>query len=246
MTHTTISIKTDDGSAPAHVFRPESVGPHPAALIFMDGIGMRPALYSIGERLAAHGYHALMPDMFYRMGPYEAPNAVALFSNPEAGKAWWGKVVAVASADAMMRDTRAYLAHFQAQSDVIQGKVGVTGYCMGGRLAIVAAETYPDVVVAAAAYHPGGLVVDAPDSPHKHVDKIKGQIFVGAAKEDAHMNADQQQTLRDAFAAAHVVAEVVQFNAKHGWVPGDTPIHDAAETEHHYETLFALFDRMLR
>jgi len=54
----------------------------------------------------------------------------------------------------------AYLDHLAAR------RCGVTGYCMGGRLALLAAEAYPDRIAAAAAYPPGGLVGDAPDSAH--------------------------------------------------------------------------------
>ena len=50
-----IEIATRDGLAPGHVFRPEGPGngPWPAVLVFMDGIGIRPAMLEIGERLAA-------------------------------------------------------------------------------------------------------------------------------------------------------------------------------------------------
>ncbi len=37
----------------------------------MDGLGIRPALFDMGERMAAHGYFVLLPDLFYRAGRYE-------------------------------------------------------------------------------------------------------------------------------------------------------------------------------
>jgi carboxymethylenebutenolidase len=41
----------------------------------MDGLGIRPAILEIGEQLAANGYLALLPDLYYRSGPYEPMNA---------------------------------------------------------------------------------------------------------------------------------------------------------------------------
>src|SRR5438105_12795476 len=49
----------------------------------MDGIGIRPAMLEIGERLATYGYFVLLPDLFYRSGAYAAMNAQTVFTDPE-------------------------------------------------------------------------------------------------------------------------------------------------------------------
>jgi carboxymethylenebutenolidase len=71
-----IEIKTRDGSCPSYMYRPVAAGACPAVLIFMDGLGIRPAMLEIGERLATHGYFVLLPDLFYRSGPYEPMDPV--------------------------------------------------------------------------------------------------------------------------------------------------------------------------
>src|SRR5665213_3713624 len=81
-----IEIKTRDGSCPSYVFRPDAGGPWPAVLIFMDGPGIRPAVLELGERLATHGYYVLLPDLFYRSGPYEPMDPRVVFSDPEKRK----------------------------------------------------------------------------------------------------------------------------------------------------------------
>ncbi|MCX5745538.1 MAG: dienelactone hydrolase family protein, partial [Proteobacteria bacterium] len=66
---TKIDISTRDGVCPCDVFRPDGAPPAagwPAVLVFMDGIGIRPAMLEVGERIAAHGYFVLLPDLFYR------------------------------------------------------------------------------------------------------------------------------------------------------------------------------------
>ncbi len=53
----TVTIETGDGRCDASIFRPDSgAGPWPAVLFYMDGVGIRPALFAMGERLASHGY----------------------------------------------------------------------------------------------------------------------------------------------------------------------------------------------
>ena len=229
-----LSIATDDGVAPAFEY-----GSGPSVLFFIDGIGMRPAMHALAERLGNAGYRVLMPDLFYRIGPYEAPEPAKLFSDPAVRGAWFGRVMATTTAEKVLGDCRAYLAQ-------LDGDVGTTGYCMGGRMSLVAAATFPDRIVAAAAYHPGGLVTDAPDSPHLLVSKIAASVYVGGAMDDATFTDAQRQQLDDALTAAHVDHQVELYPAKHGWVPGDTPVHDAAQAERHWDTLLALLARKLR
>jgi carboxymethylenebutenolidase len=229
-----ISIKTDDGTCPAYEF-----GSGPSVLFFIDGIGMRPAMHELGERLGKAGYHVLMPDVFYRLGEYTAPDPKALFSDPAVGQAWFQKVFQHASADKIMRDTKAFLAH-------LPGKVATTGYCMGGRLSITAAGTYPDRIVGAAAYHPGGLATDDPTSPHLLAGKIKAKLYIGAAKEDKSFDAAQQQRFTKALDDAHVDYKLEVYNAMHGWVPSDTPVHDDAAAEKHWTTLLDLLGKTLK
>jgi carboxymethylenebutenolidase len=82
LTHTETPIKTEDGFCPTHTFEPDSEGPWPGVLMYMDGIGMRPALWEIATRIAAQGYWVLLPNLFYRVG-YNAEHGVDVFTDPE-------------------------------------------------------------------------------------------------------------------------------------------------------------------
>jgi carboxymethylenebutenolidase len=210
----------------------------------MDGIGMRPALFPMGERLAAAGYYVLLPDVFYRAGAYTAPDPTQLFGDPATRAAWFTKIREHAQPEMIMRDTRAFLDHLRAATS--HDRFGTTGYCMGGRLSLTAAGTYPTEIAAAAAYHPGGLVTDQPDSPHLLAPKIKAVVYVGGASEDASFTDEQSRALDQALTAAGVDHTVETYPARHGWVPSDTPAHDPAQAERHWETLLALFERTLK
>ena len=236
MAATQIEIATEDGTCPAYVYGDPGA---PSVLLYIDGIGMRPAIRAVGERIAAAGYHVLVPDLFYRMGPYTAPDPKALFTDPEVQAAWFAKARGALDPARTMRDTRAFLDH-------LSGPVAVVGYCMGGRMAVTAAATYPDRIVAAAAYHPGGLVTDAADSPHLLAAKIKARLYVGRATDDRGFTDDQAARLDQALTEAGVDHVIELYPARHGWVPSDTPVHDPAAVARHDETLLALLGETLR
>jgi carboxymethylenebutenolidase len=241
-----IELETRDGICPAYVYRPSAKGPWPAVLVFMDGPGIRPALLELGERLATYGYYVLLPDLFYRSGPYEPMDPRALFSDPEKLKVLREKFFAPATAANIMSDTRAFLDYLAAQPDVQRGPIGTTGYCMGGLMSLTAAGTYPDRIAATASYHGGRLATDAPDSPHLLAPKIKSRVYVAGAIDDASFPDDMKQRLEEALTRAGVDHKIETYQAKHGWVFRDTLVYDAAAAERHWQTLLALFDSTLR
>lgn len=246
MNRTLLTIETRDGRCEASFFRPDGRGPWPAVLVYMDGLGMRPALFTIADRIAAHGYAVLLPDLFYRAGPYTAPEPSKFFSDPVLRDAWRAKFIGSVSQANAMSDTRAFLDFLAAQPDVKPTKIGTTGYCMGGAFSLAAAGTFPDRVAAAASFHGARLATDAPDSPHLLAPQMKARVYVAGAIEDASFPDDMKKRLDDALTAAGVDHTVVTYEgARHGWVPPDTPVHDPAAAERHYDALFELFDATL-
>jgi carboxymethylenebutenolidase len=241
-----IAIKTRDGTCPSYVYKPAGKGPWPAVLVFMDGLAIRPAMLELGERLATLGYFVLLPDLFYRSGPYEPMDPHAVFSDPEKRKILFEKFFAPATPANVMSDTHAFLEYLAAQPQVLQGGIGTTGYCMGGLMSLTAAGTYPDRIVAAASYHGGRLATDAPDSPHLLAPKMRARIYVGGAIEDQSFPDDMKERLERALNEAGVAHRIETYQAKHGWVFRDTPVYDAVAAEHHWETLGALFAATLK
>jgi carboxymethylenebutenolidase len=241
MRHTELTIQTVDGRCPAHVFEPEGTGPWPAVLMYMDGIGIRPALFSLAERLAVAGYYALLPDLFYRSGPYTPPDPRQLFADPQVRADWLRRYIGTVTIESAMRDTAAFLEFLAAQADVRQPKIGTVGYCMSGKLALAAASRFPDRVAAAASYHGGALGSDAPDSVHRMMKGVQAVLYVGVASNDP-----PPRLLAEALREAGVTHTIETYPAQHGWVPGDTPVHDAAAAERHWETLLGLLAATLR
>ena len=214
--------------------------------MYMDGIGYRPAMFSMAQRLADAGYLVLLPDLFYRAGPYEAPDPKTLFSDPATREAW-RKFVGSATIANAMSDTAAYLEWLAARPDVCGPRVGTTGYCMGGRFSLAAAGHHPDRVAAAASFHGADLANDAPDSPHLLAARMtRAKIYVAGAVEDASFPDDMKSRLAEALTTAGVDHRIETYEGmRHGWVPADTPVHSPDGAERHFRALFELFGSAL-
>jgi len=242
-----VAIPTPDGGARAYSFHPDGKGPWPAVIFFMDAPAIRPALFQMCERLASNGYFVLLPDMFWRAGPYAPINMAEAFKDEESRRAIFGKFMASTDPVRSSRDTGAFLDWLAKQPEVKGDKVGITGYCMGGGLSLRAAGDYPDRVIASAGFHGGRLATDAPDSPHLLAPKIKAKVYVGGADEDAGFPPEQADRLREALTAAGVENTVeIYAGAKHGYAPPDMPAYNEAASERHWREMLKLFDEKLK
>lgn len=244
MSQTQVQIPTPEGSARAFAFTPAGEGPWPAVILLMDAPAIRPALFEMSERLAAHGYFTLLPDLFWRAGPYKPIDPREVFGDPEARRRLLEPLISSTDPQRSVADIGAALDWLAAQPQVAPGPVGLTGYCMGGGLALRAAGTYPDRIAAVGAFHAGRVATDAPDSPHRLASHIKARVYVGGADQDASFPPEQADRLREALTAAGVENTVeIYTGARHGYAPSDTPVHDEAAAERHWRALFALLDR---
>ncbi|HKB60614.1 MAG TPA: dienelactone hydrolase family protein [Gallionellaceae bacterium] len=241
-----IALSTRDGICPCHVYHPTGNGPWPAVLVYMDGIGIRPAMLEVGERLAGYGYFAMLPDLFYRTGPYAPKNARTVFVDPEQRKEHLEKFMPQLSAANIMSDTQAFLDYLDGRADVQRGGIATTGYCRGGNLSLTAAGTYPERIVACASYHGSRLANDQPDSPHLLAPRIKARVYIGGASEDATFPDDMKQRLEQALTAAGVEHTIETYPAHHGWVLSDTLAYNAEAAERHWQTLTALLAETLK
>lgn len=244
MPHTEVQIKTQDGACPTHVYTPDGRGPWPAVIVYEDAIGIRPAMMEIAEHIANAGYYVLLPNLFYRVG-FVAGDPKTLFSDPESRKDLMTRIIPSASAANVARDTEAFLAFIDKQPRAEHGKIGIVGYCMGGRVALYVAGQFGDRIAAVGAYHASGVATDAPDSPHRFANNISARVYVGGAIEDAGFDEAQKERLERALTDAGVEHTIETYNARHGFVPRDMPVHDEAATQRHWKTLLDLFGRSL-
>lgn len=243
-----VGIPTPDGTADAYLTRIAEGGPYPAVLLYMDAFGLRPHLRAMADRLAAAGYVVLVPNVFYRYGKapvVELPEFIDLATRPELVQNIL-PVIQTLTPELAMQDAAAYLDWLAASPLTAGEPVGLTGYCMGAKLALLTAGTYPDRIAAAAGFHGAYLATDASDSPHKLADRITAELYFGHADQDAGNPAEQIDCLDKALSAAGVRHRGETYaGAQHGYTQADTSSYSEEATERHWAALLDLFGRRL-
>ena len=246
---TTVAITTPDGVCDAAFIHPAS-GAHAGVIIWPDAFGLRPTMRDIGKRIAAEGYSVLVPNPFYRTAKapvFDDPSKFDFGNQTDRAKlnTLTGPLNAPGAAE---RDATAFVAWLDMQKQVdTKKKIGTQGYCMGGPLVVKTAATVPGRVGAGASFHGGSLVTDKPDSPHLLASKIKARMYFGIAANDDMRQPDAKDKLREAFAAAHVPAEIEVYGSNHGWCVADMPlqngkpIYNKADAERAWGKLVALY-----
>ncbi len=259
MNKSSIDIKVGSGTMKTEVIVPDASkgsGPFGAVFFMVDGAGFRASLVEIGERIAKMGYLVYIPQLFFRSGspfdllpagtPHDMRKFEGVFGDPELRGKFFTEYAQVAiSYDHLKEDVDALFAELKKRDDW-NGKVGTTGYCMGGNASLRVAALFGDKIAAAASFHGGNIAADSPDSPHLRAKDIKAKVYVAGAIEDSSFTDEQKKTLIDAFAAAHVDAKVETYQAHHGFVPTDHTTHDAAAAKRHDEALEALYAATLK
>ncbi len=249
---TDVDIKTPDGTCDAAFIHPKS-GSHPGVLIWTDAFGLRPSMREIGKRIAAEGYSVLVPNPFYRVAKNPFTDASTFsFTNPEDRAKLTPLMGSINAAGAAEKDATVFVDFLDAQKQVNKSKkIGTQGYCMGGPLVVRTCAARSDRLGAGGSFHGGGLVTDQPNSPHLLAPKIKARMYFGIASNDDSRQPDAKDKLREAFAAAHVPAEIEVYKSLHGWCvsdmpkQGDVPIYNKAEAERAWGKLVALYKQAL-
>lgn len=239
----TVDVSMGDGVADAYLSRPDDDRSYPAVLFMIDAIGLRPRIEEMADRIAADGYVVLAPNLFYRSG--RAPVLALPDLSDPANRAGFMQAVRPLieqlTPERTVRDGAAFLDYLAGAAP---GPVAITGYCMGARVGWRVAAAHADRVAALAGFHAGGLVTDAPDSPHLSATDLKAEVYLGHADHDPSMSAEQIAALDRALDEAAVrYRSEVYADAAHGYTMSDTAAYDEAACERHFDELLGLLAR---
>ena len=245
---TDVEVTTPDGVADCYFVHP-SAGRHPAVLVWPDILGLRPAFRAMGKRLAQSGYSVLVVNPFYRDARSPVVGEGASFGQPETRNI----VLPMAqnlNAETHFTDARAFVSFLDQQTAVDTGrKIGTTGYCMGGPIVMRTVAAVPDRLGAGATFrfeYGGGLATDADDSPHLLIPNTTAHMLHCVAANDDENDPEAKNTLREAYAAAGIPAEIEVYEGTlHGWCPSDSQVYNEAQAERAWSRLLVLFESAL-
>jgi carboxymethylenebutenolidase len=236
------TVTTADGTMDVFITRPGGAGPFPVVVQLMDGLGMREELHGHARRVAGWGYCVVAPDLFYRQG---------LKGPLDFSKQGEKIMAAIGGLTAQMTaaDVEAALAMVEGDQAVQRsGRIGLHGYCMGGKLTLQLAQAMGDRVACGASIHPGSLVTDAPASPHRHLDRISAELYFGIADQDAMATPEQMAELETALKAAGIAYRLEWHpGALHGFMmPSRPELYNEAAAETVWQRMEDLFARCLK
>ena len=234
-----VEITTTDGTCDAYFVHPAS-STGAAVLIWPDIFGLRPAMRTMGKRLAGAGYAVLVVNPFYRAGKPTATGATPIKEMMAFRKGM--------SAATDMTDAKTFVAWLDAQPQVNKNrKVGVQGYCMGGPMSFHTAAAMPGRIGAVASFHGGGLVNDTAgaNSPHLLAAATKASFLIAIAENDDKTRPNDKTVLKATFDQAKLAAEIEVYQAAHGWCPPDTQVYNEPAAEKAWSRLLALYGKAL-
>jgi len=227
---TMTSFKRPDGkSVQGYLAEPARGGPAPAVVVIQEWWGINAQIRGVADRLAAAGYVALVPDLYRGKSTLDAEEAHHLMSGLDF-------------ADAASQDIRGAVQFLKARG----GKVGVTGFCMGGALTLLAMCFAPDVDAAVVWYgYPPLDFVDA--------TRIKAPMLGHWATQDAAFAIGGVDALEAKLREAGVNFEFHRYLAHHGFAnetaigTGRIPItqYDAAWAQQAWDRSLRFFGRLL-
>lgn len=238
----TLHISTADGQADAFAAFPEGGERHPGVLMYPDGFGIRPVLRDMARELAGHGYYVLVPNIFYRHGAtpvIELPEHIGEEARP-AVFAQLMPLIQAHTEERTLSDADDYLRFLSTQPEVGAGPVAVTGYCIGGLVAMRTAVAHPGQVAAVAAFHGPVGAVGA-----ESLAKLTARVHLGHAEGD--LTPEALAELNQALDAAGVdYTSEIYPGTVHGFTMSDTDAFDAAALQRHWDRLLPLLEDTLK
>jgi carboxymethylenebutenolidase len=193
----------DVGGMPAYMATPSGTGPWPAVLVIQEAFGLNDHIEDVARRVAAEGYVALAPDLFYRGGKGRTAGYDQL---PKALELMGGL-----TDDGIITDVGSAIAHLETDPKVRKGRIGITGFCMGGRVSFLAACALPEKITAAVPYYGGGIPVD-------RTATLRAPVLAFFGDEDPFIPLDQVEKLRAEAARLGKKVEIVVYpKAPHGF-----------------------------
>src|SRR5688572_32500648 len=190
-----ISFKRPDGaSVQGYLAEPKGGGAAPAMVVIQEWWGLDEQIKGVADKRAGAGYRALVPDLYRGKLALAVNEAEHLMTNLNFG-------------DAAGQDVRGAVQHLKASGSA---KAGVTGFCMGGALTLLAAVNVPEADASVAWY-------GFPPLEYVDASKIKAPLLGHYATDDQFFPIAKVDELEKKLREAKVKFEFHRYNAKHAF-----------------------------
>ena len=228
-----VKIPVPDGEIPSYRSRPASGGPFPIALVVCEVFGLQEHIKDICRRFAKEGYLSIAPDFFFRQG-----DVSKIEKMDEVFK------IVSQTPDAQVLSDLDAAVQWAAKNQGNTGKMGVTGFCWGGRVTWLYAAHNPKVKAGVAWY--GRLVGDPTALQPKHpidiAPSLKAPVLGLYGGKDQGIPLDTVDRMRDALKKAGNPSEIIVYpEAGHGFFADVRPSYRKEDAEDAWKRLLAWF-----
>jgi carboxymethylenebutenolidase len=217
-------IPVADGMLPAYVARPDGAGPFPVVLVIEEIFGVHDYIKDVCRRLAHAGFLAVAPELYARLADLSTMTDAQQIVRDVIRKA----------PDATVLSDLDATAHWAAGQHGDASRMGVLGFCRGGRDSWLYAEHNPALKAAVAFYGPVNTEDTAiqPRSPLDLAAGLKCPLLGLYGGQDGSISQDDVRAARNkARAAGQVVDIVVYPDAPHGFHADYRPSYRKADAE---------------
>jgi carboxymethylenebutenolidase len=229
-------VPVADGQLPAYYARPEAGGPHPVVLVIEEIFGVHDYIKDICRRLAKAGYLAVAPELYARLADLSKMTDIQQIFRDVISKA----------PDATLLADLDSAAAWAAANGGDARRLGVTGFCRGGRATWLYAAHNPALLAAVAWYGPVASPTSPiqPHSPLDIADQLKCPLLGLYGGQDTGIKvADVEAAAAKAKAAGKIVEIVVYPDAPHGFHADYRPSYHAQDAADGWRRLLAWFKR---
>jgi carboxymethylenebutenolidase len=238
-----VEVEAGGGRMRVSVCAPRGEGRWPGVLCYSDIFQLTGPTVRACARLAGYGFVVAAPEIYHRVEP---PGAVIPFD--DAGRERGLEDAQKTSAAEFDADCRAVLDYLAAHPRVAEGKLGATGFCIGGHLAFRAA-LHGDVRATACFYptgvHNGKLGADADAGTLARAREIRGELLLVFGSEDPHVPEDAREKIAAALREAGASFDVKLYAAEHAFMRDEGPRYDPVATDAAFADMLKLFRRTL-
>ena len=247
LTTAAVSYPSADGfELPAYVARPDGEGPFPVVIVASEIFGVHEYIRDVCRRLAKAGYAAVAPAFFVRE---EDPAPLSDMQRIQ-------QIVAKAGYEQVMGDIDATLTWIGQQAWAKADKVGITGYCWGGKVVWQAVARFSALDAGVAWYGRLAPAANATDDqkaagqpwPVDLAADLKAPVLGLYGGQDGGIPNDTVKTMNDALAAAGKTdSQIILYEtAPHGFHADYRASYREADAKDGWARLLALFEQKLK
>jgi len=228
------TVSVDGSAMRCYVTAPAGAGPFPAVVVIQHAGGVDQFIQTMTDRLAEAGYCGIAPDLYHREDPNSSDDPLTRMGRLRDPN--------------IVQDVNAAIEHLKTLSEAQSDRIGITGFCMGGRVAYLMATHNPDLQ-AAVVFYGGNIMVPwgAGPTPFDRSEHVGCPVMGLFGEDDPNPNPADVAKLDAELTRLGKAHEFHSYaGAGHAFMNEDRPSYRQQAAQDAWAKCLAWFDRYLK